>query len=104
MDCFAACGLDVGFYTTRERSLDEIFPWDFLDCGVTKEFLKREWQRALAETVTPNCKQQCQGCGAARFGGGICYEKRNADGVIEDGSAQTLLEYAARHQTEAILP
>ena len=50
--------------------------------------------------VTPNCKQQCQGCGAARFGGGICYEKRNADGVIEDGSAQTLLEYAARHQEE----
>lgn len=98
MDCFEKCGLDVGFYTTRERSLDEIFPWDFLDCGVTKEFLKREWQRALDGVVTPNCKQQCQGCGAARFGGGICYEKRNADGVIEDGSAQTLLEYAARHQ------
>ena len=98
MDCFEKCGLDVDFYTTRERSLDEIFPWDFLDCGVTKEFLKREWQRALDGVVTPNCKQQCQGCGAARFGGGICYEKRNADGVIEDGSAQTLLEYAARHQ------
>ena len=55
MDCFEKCGLDVDFYTTRARDLDEIFPWDFLDCGVTKEFLKREWQRALDGVVTPNC-------------------------------------------------
>ena len=53
---------DISFYTTRERSLDEIFPWDFLDCGVSKEFLKREWLRAQEGIVTPNCKQQCQGC------------------------------------------
>lgn len=97
---FEECGLDIGFYTTRERSGEEIFPWDFLDCGVTKEFLYREWLRALGEQVTPNCKQQCQGCGAARFGGGICYEKRNAQGVIEDGSAQTLREYDALHPAE----
>ncbi len=97
---FEECGLDIGFYTTRERGGEEIFPWDFLDCGVTKEFLFREWLRALGEQVTPNCKQQCQGCGAARFGGGICYEKRNAQGVIEDGSAQTLREYDALHPAE----
>lgn len=98
LETFEECGVDIGFYTTRERSLDEIFPWDFLDCGVSKEFLKREWLRASREEITPNCKQHCQGCGAARFGGGICYEKRNEKGEIEDGSAQTLREYEALHQ------
>lgn len=72
METFAECGIDISFYTTRERSLDEIFPWDFIDCGVSKEFLKREWQRALDEQVTPNCKQQCNACGASRFQCGIC--------------------------------
>ncbi len=76
LECFDACGVSIDFYTTRERGLDEIFPWDFISCGVTKEFLKREWQRALSEEVTPNCKIACQGCGAARFGTGICFEER----------------------------
>ena len=72
METFAECGIDTGFYTTRKRSLDEIFPWDFIDCGVSKDFLKKEWQRALEEEITPNCKQQCSACGAARFQCGIC--------------------------------
>ncbi len=76
LECFDACGISIDFYTTRERGLDEIFPWDFISCGVTKEFLKREWQRALAQEVTPNCKLACQSCGAARFGTGICFEER----------------------------
>ena len=97
LETFAECGLDIDFYTARERGLDEIFPWDFLDCGVSKEFLKREWLRAQEGIVTPNCKRQCQGCGAARFGGGICFEKRNDAGEIEDGAAQTLTEYAHLH-------
>ncbi|MFQ9638917.1 MAG: hypothetical protein ACLR0F_20115 [Eisenbergiella sp.] len=50
--------------------------------------------------MTPNCKRQCQGCGAARFGGGICFEKRNAEGEIEDGAAQTLMEYAHLHESK----
>ena len=75
LSCFEDCGLDIGFYTTRERADDEIFPWDFLDCGVTREFLLREWKKAQAETVSPNCRSQCQGCGAKRFGGGVCYEQ-----------------------------
>lgn len=79
MECFKQCGVDPDFYTTRERSEDEIFPWDFLDCGVTKEFLLREWKRAMAQTVSPNCRKQCQGCGANRFGGGVCFEKRVTD-------------------------
>ena len=74
LETFEECGIDIGFYTTRERSLDEIFPWDFIDCGVSKEFLKREWQRALDEQVTKNCKQQCNACGAAKFKCGICTE------------------------------
>lgn len=75
LDSFKECGLDIGFYTTRERADDEIFPWDFLDCGVTRDFLLREWKKAQAQTVSPNCKMQCQGCGANRFGCGICYDK-----------------------------
>ncbi len=60
MQAFETCGVDPDFYTVRERNLDEIFPWDFIDAGVTKEFLKkREWLTALGEKVTPNCRQQC---------------------------------------------
>lgn len=77
MEAFDECGVSIDFYTTRARELDEIFPWDFIDCGVRKEFLKREWQRALEEKVTPNCRMQCQGCGANRFGGGVCFEAKN---------------------------
>jgi len=76
LEAFDECNVDIAFYTTRERSLDEIFPWDFLDCGVTKEFLKREWLKAIDEKVSPNCRMQCQGCGAARFGGGVCTEEK----------------------------
>lgn len=71
---FAECGIDPDFYTMRERSLDEVFPWDFIDTGVTKEFLKREWENATQESVTPNCRMRCSGCGVKRFGGGVCYE------------------------------
>ena len=78
LKCFDDCGVDVAFYTTRERADDEIFPWDFLDCGVTREFLLREWKKAQAQTVSPNCRVQCQGCGARRFGGGVCFEPQNA--------------------------
>ncbi len=74
MEAFEELGIDMAFYTTRKRELDEIFPWDFLDCGVNKEFLKREWKKALEETVSPNCRAGCQGCGANRFGGGVCFE------------------------------
>ncbi len=74
---FEDCGVDPDFYTVRERSLEEIFPWDFIDAGVSKEFLKREWQKALAEQVTPNCRQRCSGCGARGFGGGVCYEDQD---------------------------
>ena len=78
MDAFAACGVDIAFYTQRERSRDEIFPWDFIDIGVSREFLYREWEKALREEVTPNCREQCSGCGVRRYGCGVCLEERSA--------------------------
>lgn len=77
LDAFASCGIDPNFYTMRERSLDELFPWDFIDTGVSKEFLQREWKNAVAESVTPNCRMRCSGCGVKKFGGGVCYENQN---------------------------
>lgn len=76
MKAFETCGVDIDFYTTRERSLDEVFPWDFIDAGVTKDFLKREWANAQAEKVTPNCRMRCSGCGVRKYGGGVCFEER----------------------------
>ena len=72
LQCFEDCGVDLDFYTTRERADDEIFPWDFIDCGVTRQFLLREWKKAQEGVVSPNCQVQCQGCGAGTFQCGIC--------------------------------
>jgi hypothetical protein len=77
MLAFQECGIDVDFYNTRTRSLDEKFPWDFIDIGVTKDFLMKEWQNALDEVVTLNCRERCSGCGATKFGGGVCFEAKN---------------------------
>ena len=76
LDAFTDCSVDMDFYTKRERPLDEVFPWDFIDTGVTKEFLKREWKNAMSENVTPNCRMRCSGCGAARFKTGVCMAER----------------------------
>ena len=77
LDAFKATGIDPDFYTMRERDVEEVLPWDFIDVGVSKEFLKREWKTALGETVTPNCRMRCSGCGAKQFKGGVCYENQN---------------------------
>lgn len=69
--------IDIGFYTYRDRSVDEILPWDFIDIGVTRKFMEKEWERAQTEVVTPNCRMKCSGCGAAKFGGGVCFENKN---------------------------
>lgn len=75
------CGLTTQFYTHRERSVDELLPWDFIDCGVTKEFLKREWEKAKREEISENCRLKCQSCGVAGFGCGICVVPRNGETV-----------------------
>ena len=75
MEAFTETGTDLSFYTTRERKPEEVFPWDFIDSGVTKKFLYREWKKAREEQVTPNCRMQCQGCGAGRYQSGVCLER-----------------------------
>jgi len=74
---FEKNNISPSFYTTRKRELDEAFPWDFIDIGVTKEFLKKEYLKALKGETTPNCREHCSGCGAAKFGGGICFEAKD---------------------------
>lgn len=71
---FKNCQIDPCFYNMRERSYDEILPWDFIDIGVTKEFLKKENEKSKNAETTANCREKCAGCGAAKFGTGVCYE------------------------------
>jgi radical SAM family uncharacterized protein len=71
---FEECGLSPDFYTSRERQPDELLPWDFIDAGVSRDFLLREWEMARQERVTPNCREKCAGCGARAYGGGVCHE------------------------------
>ncbi len=76
LEIFDECGIDPAFYANRRRSFDEILPWDHIDYGVTKAFLKKECQKAYENTTTPHCRLQCSGCGAAKYGEGVCFEKR----------------------------
>ncbi len=77
MQAFDNTGIEIGFYNLRERAEEEVFPWDFIDIGVTKKFLRREWDRAMKGEVTPNCRMQCSGCGVAKWKGGVCIESKN---------------------------
>lgn len=77
MEAFRRCGLTIAFYNERERGEEELFPWDFIDIGVTKKFLRREWERAMNAEVTLNCRQKCSGCGAGKYQGGVCVESKN---------------------------
>lgn len=69
LDVLDRAGLDPAFYANRAFGLDEVLPWDIIDCGVTKAFFLRERERAYAAKTTPNCREQCSGCGANRLGG-----------------------------------
>ena len=76
LDIFDECGIDPDFYALRDRDFDEILPWDFLDYGVTKDFLRKECEKAYKDTTTPHCRLKCSNCGANRYGGGVCFERR----------------------------
>ena len=67
-------GLTFDFYAARERDVDEVFPWEHISCGVTRDFLWREYERSLIGETTPECRAACSSCGAQSFGGGVCYE------------------------------
>ena len=69
MSVFERAGIDPAFYANRTFGLDEWLPWDVIDIGVSKEYLKREYKRALEEKTTPSCMENCNGCGANRLGG-----------------------------------
>lgn len=77
MRAFAEAHIDPSFYTEREREVTEVLPWDFIDCGVSKQFFIREWEHAKAGKVTKNCREMCSGCGVRKFGGGVCFETEN---------------------------
>ncbi len=76
LEAFEECGINTEFYANRERSFEEIQPWDHLDYGVTKKFLICQNNLAHEEKTTPHCRLECAGCGAAVFGEGVCFEKR----------------------------
>ncbi len=86
-EAFAACGLDPYFYTARERSTEELLPWDFLDMGISKSFLIREWKRAQEGRVTPNCRQACGGCGCREYGGGVCFTSAGTESPVSSDDA-----------------
>lgn len=76
---FEDLNIDYKYYSERNINLDENLPWDHIDIFVTKEFLKKEYKRALEEKVTLNCRTNCAGCGAAVAGCGVCFEERKKD-------------------------
>ena len=73
MQAFEKCGIDPDWYL-RERSYDEVLPWEHIDIGVTKEFFMRENEKAKRGETTPNCREKCAGCGASSFKAGVCFE------------------------------
>lgn len=76
LKAFSDNQIEIDFYNTRERGEDEVFPWDIIDAGVSKQFLLREYKRAIEEKVTPNCRQACANCGVKKYGGGVCYDNQ----------------------------
>lgn len=71
LKAFEICGTDPAFYSYRPRGENELLPWDFIDAGVTRSFLWKEWLKAQNAVITPDCRQGCQGCGLKRFKG-VC--------------------------------
>ena len=69
LDVFARTGVDPAFYANRAFGLDEVLPWDVIDCGVSKEFFLRERAKAYQAATTPNCREKCSACGANKLGG-----------------------------------
>ncbi len=72
LDTFKECGIDPAFYTSRKRDFNEILPWDHLDYGIRREFLKNENKKAHEGITTPHCREKCSACGAAKLNGGNC--------------------------------
>lgn len=74
LDCLRSAGLDAVFYANRQRRTDEILPWSHIDSGITHDFLLNEYKKSQSGQTTPECRLACQNCGAAAFGGGLCFD------------------------------
>jgi len=74
LEAFSECGVDPEFYAYRKIDHSEVLPWDHIDIGVSRAFLMKEHDKAYEEKTTPSCREGCAGCGAASFGGGVCFE------------------------------
>ena len=72
MAAFEECGLTCSQFANKRFDLDAPLPWDHIDCGVTKEFLKREWHKAQNAQTSPDCRIKCHGCGMKQFVKGVC--------------------------------
>ncbi len=73
-EAFSECGIDPELYAYRKIDHGEVLPWDHIDIGVSRSFLEKEHERAYRGETTPSCREKCAGCGAASFGGGVCFE------------------------------
>ncbi|MBP5164265.1 MAG: TIGR03960 family B12-binding radical SAM protein [Lachnospiraceae bacterium] len=80
-EAFEKTGINTDFYISRIKPLDEILPWDFIDCGVSREFLEKEWERAKEGVVTKNCRKGCSLCGCFDMKTGVCVERRDREAV-----------------------
>ena len=74
LEAFKDCNVNPEFYAYRKIEHNEILPWDHIDTGVNRDFLVKEHNKAYEEVTTPSCREKCSGCGAASFGGGVCFE------------------------------
>lgn len=74
-EAFHKCNISLDFYAYRERDIDEILPWDFINVNISKKFLIREWENAKKGVITPNCREQCSGCGAKVYDSGCCIKQ-----------------------------
>lgn len=73
MEAFSETEIEGDFYALRERRIDEVLPWDFIDSGVSKKYLIREYERAKSQELTRDCRLGCTGCGINKsFSGGVC--------------------------------
>lgn len=75
LEAFDECGIEPSFYANRKRDFNETNPWDMFDYGVTKKFLVCQNELAHKAITTPNCREKCAGCGANKYGEGVCFEK-----------------------------
>lgn len=84
-DAFKECGIDPDFYSYRTRDTEEVLPWDFIDIGVSKAYLKHELQKAKDASLTKDCRLGCTGCGITGYlKGGECFNGATFNKVHQD--------------------